>query len=88
MNREELKIKLDGLKISPIQYSLYNKLDPDRMVMYDFYGKWIVFYLNGEGKRTNEHTFYSEAEACQFMLDQFIGFIQFRDKNGLETGRK
>ncbi|HWY98711.1 MAG TPA: hypothetical protein VNY36_06480 [Bacteroidia bacterium] len=81
MNREELKKLLDTLKILPKEYSLYNVLDSDRMILYNFYEKWIVFYLNGSGARINEKTFYSEDEACRYLHHQFVDFILYREKH-------
>lgn len=88
MDRIKLKKKLDDLKVTPVEYSLYGTLEPDRMILFEFYGKWIVFYLDSFSHRTNEKTFYSEDEACKYMLEQFIGLYQSRKRSGLETGRK
>jgi hypothetical protein len=80
MNREELKTLLDALRIKPTDYSLDNTLDPDRMILYSFYGEWIVFYLNSHGKRTNERKFTSESDACKYLYDQFLGYVEHHKK--------
>ena len=40
MDRKELKLKLDLLKINPNQYSLDGDLKSDAIILYQNYNKW------------------------------------------------
>ncbi|MCS6973596.1 MAG: hypothetical protein N2044_05610 [Cyclobacteriaceae bacterium] len=71
MNREELKQKLDELKVYPGFYSLEGELLPDRIVLYQNYAKWEVFYFDERGNRDNEKVFFSESEACNYIYEHF-----------------
>ena len=71
MNREELLIRLDELKVKATQYSLYGDLLPDRIVLYNSYNDWIVFYLDERGNRNDQKTFSSENEACNYIYEEF-----------------
>lgn len=72
MNKNELRNRLDKLGISRNFYSLSGKLLPDRVVLYNSYDKWIVFYFSERGTRDNEKSFSSEDEACRYILELFI----------------
>jgi hypothetical protein len=69
MNREDLKLKLDDLKVSPEFYSLEGNFLPDRIVLFHNYSKWEVCYFDERGNRDNEQIFSSENEACVFIYE-------------------
>jgi len=71
MNREELRRKLDELNVYPGFYSLEGELLPDRIVLYQNYAKWEVFYFDERGNRDNEKVFFSESEACNYIYEHF-----------------
>ena len=71
MNREELKNKLDELKVNPLIYSLYGELLSDRMVLYQSCDDWIVFYFDERGNRDNEKIFNSESDSCKYIYKEF-----------------
>ena len=64
MNINQLKTKLDLLGIKPSQYSLNGDLIPDRLILFQNYYIWEVFYLDERGRREYEKKFSSEDEAC------------------------
>jgi hypothetical protein len=67
MNTNELRIKLDKLGINPNFYSLDGELLPDRIVLYNLYSEWQVFYFDERGNRDNEKIFNSEQKACEYI---------------------
>jgi hypothetical protein len=69
MNRQELKYKLDELGINAGFYSLSGELLPDRIVLFQYYNKWEVFYFDERGNRNNERIFHSESDACDYIYD-------------------
>ncbi len=71
MNREQLIIKLNEIKVKATQYSLYGDLLPDRIVLYNSYNDWVVFYLDERGNRRDQITFSSENEACNYIYEEF-----------------
>lgn len=72
MNKNELKNNLQKLNINPGFYSLEGELLPDRIVLFNSYSKWHVFYFDERGNRNNEKFFDSESEACNFIYSEFI----------------
>lgn len=71
MNKLELKQRLDKLEVNPDFYSLEGDLLPDRIVLYQNYHRWEVFYFDEKGNRDNEKVFSSEKEACEYLYDYF-----------------
>lgn len=71
MNRQELKYNLDKLNVYPGFYSLNGELLPDRIVLYENYTKWEVFYFDERGNQTNKQFFLSESDACNYIYEQF-----------------
>ena len=71
MDRNELKHKLDDLSVFPGFYSLGGDLLPDRIVLFNNYGVWEVFYFDERGNKENEITFSSENEACEYIHEYF-----------------
>lgn len=71
MDRNELKKKLDLLKVNPQEYSLESELVPDNIILYHSYDKWEVFYLDERGGRNHQKVFYSEDEACRHIYKLF-----------------
>ena len=72
MGRSELKKKLDLLGVNPSYYSLEGDLGPDRIVLYNSYDKWDVFYQDERGGRHDKRIFSSEGEACDHVHDLFL----------------
>ncbi len=85
MDREELKKKMDLLKINPNQYSLYGDLKSDAIILYPNYSKWEVFYLDERGGRNDERVFLSEQEACNYIYRLFEMSQSVAKKYGLNT---
>jgi hypothetical protein len=77
MTRDELKYQLDLLKVNPNFYSLDGELLPDRMVIYNSYKEWQVFYFDERGNRNSIKTFNSEDKACKCLYDHFITHNHF-----------
>lgn len=71
MNKVELKSKLDELGVYNGFYSLDGELLPDRLVLFQNYEKWEVFYFDESGNRSKEKMFSSESEACEFIYQYF-----------------
>ncbi len=71
MDKTELEEKLDLLGINENLYSLSGTLLPDRVILYNSYEKWLVFYFDERGNRNNEQTFNSENVACQYIYKHF-----------------
>lgn len=71
MNRKDLKFELDKLGINENMYSLYGDLVNDRIILYENYYRWEVFYLSERGTRDNYRVFFTEDEACNYILGLF-----------------
>lgn len=71
MNRQDLKHKLDEMGIDENYYSLSGNLEWDKIILYENYSNWEVFYLSERGTRDNLHVFHSEDEACQYIHQEF-----------------
>lgn len=69
MNREELKIKLTEIGVDVNRLSLYGDLVDDRIIIYQNYSKWEVFYFSERGSREDFHVFASEDLACQYIYN-------------------
>jgi len=78
MNRDELKHQLYELKVRSTEYSLDGELLPDRMVLYNSYNDWIVFYLDERGNRNDEKKIDSESEACNYIYKEFKSIMRMR----------
>lgn len=72
MTREELVKFLEKRRIPSDWYSLYGELLPDRIIMYENYKKWEVFYLDERGGRKMLRTCRSEEDACVFVYQQLM----------------
>ena len=71
MNRKNLKFELDKLGVNEKLYSLYGNLVSDRIILYENYHRWEVFYLSERGTRENSQVFFTEDEACDYILSLF-----------------
>lgn len=80
MNRSDLKNKLVELNVYPSFYSLDGDLLPDRIVLYQNYAKWEVFYFDERGNRDKEKVFFSENEACEYVYEYFKEQIEIERK--------
>jgi hypothetical protein len=72
MTRDELKIRLDDLKVNKVEYSLFSELFLDRIILFHNYTKWEVFYLDEKGGRNDERIFENESAACLYILQLLI----------------
>ena len=54
MHRKELIKILEQERIPSCWYSLYGELLPDRIVLYENYGKWEVFYFDERGNKLRQ----------------------------------
>jgi len=72
MNRKDLKEILDQLQIKETEYSLFNELFSDRIILYHSYDDWEVFYLDERGGRNDKIVFKDESAACDHILNLFI----------------
>ncbi|SFW12539.1 hypothetical protein SAMN02910409_0417 [Prevotellaceae bacterium HUN156] len=80
MKREELIKKLSEIGIGANHYSLYGSLEPDRIVLYQNYSKWEVFYFSERGTREDFHVFPSEDLACQYIFNMLRDEMLFWKK--------
>ncbi len=71
MNKQKLEEKLDNLAVNKNFYSLNGNLLPDRVILYNSYDKWLVFYFDERGNRNEEQIFNSKNEACQYIYNYF-----------------
>ena len=71
MNKTELIKKLDDLDVPRFFYDLDGNLLPDRIILYNSYNDWIVFYLDERGNRHNQNTFDSEEKALNYIYKEF-----------------
>lgn len=85
MNKNELEYKLNLLEVRPSSYALEGELLPDRIVLYNSYHNWEVFYLDERGGRNDVKVFSSEDEACQYIYEIFRDIKEVEKKYGLRT---
>src|SRR5258708_359881 len=71
MNKAELIKKLDDLNVPGSFYDLNGNLDPDRIILYNSYNDWIVFYLDERGNRHDQKVFNSEEKALNYIFERF-----------------
>ena len=83
MTKVDLKEILNGLGISHKVYSLDSELFADRLILYENYDKWEVFYSDEKGNRNDERVFNSENDACSFMLKLLSENSEIQHKYGL-----
>lgn len=69
MNREELSKKLNEESFDSHLYSLYGDLLPDRIIIYENYNIWEIFYLDDRGGRHMITICHSENNACAFLYN-------------------
>lgn len=67
MNRLELFRLFEKEGVSPNRYSLYGELLPDRIVLYENYDRWEVFYFDERGKKNILKVCRSEESACEYI---------------------
>jgi hypothetical protein len=72
MNREELKLKLETLRIDPTAYCLSGGLPNERLVLnQELDGTWGVYYSE-RGQKSSLRVFKSEESAVQYFLDVIL----------------
>ncbi|MFO7669885.1 MAG: hypothetical protein R6W31_09525 [Bacteroidales bacterium] len=71
MDKSDLKMHLDKLKVNQGYYSLDGDILPDRLVLYQNYNMWEVFYFDERGNRKDERVFMTESDACNYILEHF-----------------
>jgi len=80
MNKEDLKTKLDLLKVNQDFYSLNGDLIPDSIVLRENYNFWEVFYFDEKGNVNNKKDFESEKEACIYIYNLFVKSKEIENK--------
>lgn len=80
MNRTDLRDKLNSLRVKPELYSLEGELLPDRIILYNSYNTWEVFYLGERGERSDMKLFSSEDEACEYIYVLFKEAKEIEDR--------
>lgn len=81
MKIAELKLKLQELGIPQNIYSLKGNISNPGTVLYKNYAKWEVINVGDKGEQKITKIFYTEEEACQFILNQFIEYKKIMDDN-------
>lgn len=76
LNLIELERRLHEMNIDMNCYSLNGELKPDALIIYENYSKWEVFFYE-KGSRFNEKIFYSENDACNYLLNYFINHYKY-----------
>lgn len=71
MNKDILKKELDKLGVNPNEYSLNGNIESDKIVLYQNYSKWEVFYFDERGGRNCEKVFCNEEDACSYIYELF-----------------
>jgi len=71
VNRTELIKKLDDLDVPKSFYDLDGNLISDRIILYNSYNDWIVFYLDERGNRHDQNVFDSEEKALNYIFKRF-----------------
>ena len=85
MEKKELKLKLDLLKVNPNQYSLDGDLKSDAIILYQNYNKWEVYYFDERGTKNENQEFNTEKEACNYIYNLFRNSKNTEIKFGLNT---
>lgn len=68
MDRAELVKQLDGLGVNRAAYCLDGGLPNECYTLEPRANEWAVYYSE-RGRRSMEHVFSTEAQACQFLFD-------------------
>jgi hypothetical protein len=71
MNKNELKMELEKLKIPPEFYSILEGIKPDAIILDHYHGIWKTFYFSERGESHDERLYISEDEACQYVFERF-----------------
>jgi hypothetical protein len=77
MNKSELKEKLDLLGINENLYSLSGALLPDRVILYNSYDEWLVFYFDERGNRNDEQTSVRKTRLVNIFIISSKGWETF-----------
>lgn len=72
MNRLELFRLFEKEGVSPNRYSLHGELLPDRIVLYENYDRWEVFYFDERGKKNILKVCRSEESACEYIHQELL----------------
>lgn len=67
----ELKKVLDEEGVSPNAYSLEGGYPFEQYTINENYGRWTVYYCE-RGIKRGERLFYSEDEACRYLLSTLL----------------
>ncbi|MCM1091741.1 MAG: hypothetical protein NC413_12925 [Muribaculum sp.] len=70
MNSEELKLKLDELKIPSRYYSINSSIGSDKYIFRQVYTYWECFYIDERGGQNAYHRFDNEKDACDYFLNE------------------
>lgn len=66
-----IKKELDKLGVNPNEHSLNGNIESDKIVLYQNYSKWEVFYFDERGGRNCEKVFCNEEDACSYIYELF-----------------
>ncbi len=69
MNRSELKQILETEGFYPFSYDLGGGPAPESHILEDRAYEWAV-YCSERGNHVSEEVFFSESEACEFLLNR------------------
>lgn len=75
MNSEDLKIKLDELKVPSRYYSINSNIASDIYVFRKVHIYWECFYIDERGGQNEYHRFDNENDACEYFLRTLIDEI-------------
>jgi len=81
MKITELKEKLQELNIPESIYNLNGDISNPGMILYKNYDKWEIIHVGDKGEQIIAKIFYTEEEACQFILNEFIEYKNITDLN-------
>lgn len=77
MNKSELKLELNKLRINPNSYDLDGGLPSEKYCLENNYGLWSVYYSE-KGNKTDLKEFHLEDDACRFLLSELIDDLTTR----------
>ena len=70
---EELKWKLDELKVPKRYYSINGEITPNTYILQQVYSYWEYYYVDERGGQNEYRRFDNEDEACGY----FLGKLEF-----------
>jgi hypothetical protein len=77
MDKDQLRIKLDELHITPSNYNLEGKFSDDCVILDYSNHLWHVYVTDERGKYQKDNQFSSEQEACTFIYNSFKSWFNY-----------